>query len=439
MLDIPVANLVADSRNPRIAPTNEGNRETLRALAKIQGRKLQFLADDIKEHGLNPSELTVVMPLGDDANRYVVLDGNRRLTALLALENPEFLVDVVPSGTVTAIRRLSKEYQKSPIHDVPCVVFKDRIEANHWIELRHTGERSGAGQVHWGSDESDRFQMLVVGRHPNLATQALNFLESRGLVTPEQRTKAPSTLTRTLSSREVRSKMGLEHSNKVLKAVGDPDGVAKALAYVVTEIAEGRLGVRNLYTKEQRTEFAETLPVEIVVAHTAKRGAGIALDDVPANKNGPRKARAPRQPKPLDILIPHDCVLHVTIPRIRNIEGELRRLSLSGTPNAVAVLFRVFIELSVDEYITREGLQLSPDSHLRSKLQHVADDLSEHGKISSAEAGPVRRAATKDSFLSPSVTVMNHWIHNQHMFPTGSDLRSFWDGLQPFVTAVWAP
>ena len=158
-------------------------------------------------HGLDPSDLIIVMPFGGGFGRYAVLDGNRRLTALRALETPDLLVDVLPQALLNAMRRFSNEYNNAPIHEVQCAVFDNRDEANHWIELRNAGEAGGAGSVQWGSDEKDRFRARNGGK-PNLATQALDFLETRGDITHEQRRDtATTTLTRILGSPDIRPKL----------------------------------------------------------------------------------------------------------------------------------------------------------------------------------------------------------------------------------------
>src|SRR6185437_7593539 len=133
---IPLSDLLIDTQNPRLEQPNTGQREALRAFAGDQKAKLIALAKDIVGFGMNPSELAIVMPFHDDLRRYVVLEGNRRFTALKALENPEWLVGAMQPGEVDEMRRLSKIYQESPIESVPCVVMT-RDEAQHWMELRH--------------------------------------------------------------------------------------------------------------------------------------------------------------------------------------------------------------------------------------------------------------------------------------------------------------
>ena len=82
------ADLLIDEINPRLAEPNVGQRQAQRALAHELQRKVQAIAADIVKFGLNPLELPVVMASED--GRYIVLEGNRRLGALKALENPEW-------------------------------------------------------------------------------------------------------------------------------------------------------------------------------------------------------------------------------------------------------------------------------------------------------------------------------------------------------------
>ena len=127
LLSIP--DLLIDTENPRLPQPNVAQRDTLRALAEHQKSKLVALARHIVGNGINPTELSIVMPINDDLRRYVVLEGNRRLAALRALENPEWLVGALQPGEVEEMRRLGKEYQSNPIESIPCVVVVTREEA----------------------------------------------------------------------------------------------------------------------------------------------------------------------------------------------------------------------------------------------------------------------------------------------------------------------
>jgi hypothetical protein len=434
---IPVADLLADAENPRLPKPNLGQREVLQAMAYEQGRKLQALVRDIVRYGLNPSELDIVMPFEGTPGRYVVLEGNRRLTALKALENPELLVGAVSRSALAEVRKLSKQYQNAPIESIPCIIVKNRDEARHWIELRHGGELEGAGIVRWNRHEIDRFRARSGALE--IHTQALEFLVKRGDLTPEDRRRVPATsFKRLIESPDIRNKIGVEAIDGRLKMLADEVKVAKALLYIAQDLASGHTITKDIYYKKDRLKYANKIPADIVVTPTLKSGEGIDITTGVADVR-PKVPRAKVPARKRDKLIPRDCVLNITTPRLRDIEGELRKLSLEDHTNAVSVLFRVFLELSADEYVDRIKLDISINKPLAAKLQKVTSDLLSRKKLTQQQARPVRRACQKDSFLSPSITLLHQYVHNQYMFPGPSDLRAQWDSLQPFVTAMFAP
>jgi len=431
------ADLLIDEQNPRISQPNVGQHKALQALAVHQDTKLQKLAKDIVQNGLNPADLPIVMTFEDDLKRYVVLEGNRRLTALKALENPEWLVDCVNKHVLVDMRRLSRAYQDNPVESVNCVLVKDRDEAHHWIELRHTGENEGAGLVRWGTDERERFAARTSG-FP-IHQQALNFLEDRRYLTPEARRNVPTTsFKRLIVTPEVREKLGLEVQKGKLHLLASEKNVAKALMYIINDLASGTTKVRDIYTKDDRVDYANKLPAHIAVTPVVPSGQGIEIGGGSPRPKG--KSSTTRIGKQRDKLIPRDCVLHISEPRLRDIERELRLLSLDHHTNAVSVLFRVFIELGVDSYIERLKLTgTSLDAKLTKKLDDVTNDLVSRQQLTKQQARAVRRASAKDSFLAPSIAQMNNYIHNPYVFPAPGDLRASWDSLQPFLIAIWAP
>ena len=191
---------------------------------------------------------------------------------------------------------------------------------------------------------------------------------------------------------------------KLVLQRGDEE-VAKALLYIARDIESHGTKVTDVYYKKQRVDYADGLPKDIVVAKAAGTEAAT------------QKPAAARTTKPRDSLIPYDCVLSITDPRLQDIETELRRLSLGNYPNAISVLFRVFFELSADSYIDRTGISMPDKAQFGTKVQGVTSDLVAYKKLTKQQAKPVNRACQKSSYLGPSITLMHDYIHNQHMFP----------------------
>lgn len=327
IISISPSNLLIDVVNPRLPQPNTGQREAQRALAEHLQRKILALAKHIVAHGLNPADLPIVMPTNDDLKRYLVLEGNRRLVALKGLENPDSLQGAVDNDVLTQMRELSKTYQTTPVESVMCLSVKNRDEARPWIELRHTGENQGAGIVSWGSDEAARFRAR--SGPVEIHTQALNFLEKDGHLTPEKRRRVPATsFKRLLATPEVRAKVGLDLKDGELIFLADAKPIAKALLFIAEELASGRTKTEDIYTRPKRVKYAKNLPEEIVVKPTIKDGRPMG---------GGKKTKATPKPKRArvrDNLIPRDCVLSISDARIYDIETELRSLSLDDYANA---------------------------------------------------------------------------------------------------------
>src|ERR1035441_9079455 len=368
------AALLIDLQNPRIPYDTSNQRDGLRAVAALQNEKILRLADSIVAHGLNPAELPIVMLADDEPERYRVLEGNRRLTALRALENPEVFVGALAPGVLDQVRKLSLRYQQNPIPEVQCHVVKGRSDADYWIKIRHTGQNSGAGIVDWDSDQASRFYARSGGAL-RLHTRLLDFLEARGRLSSTERQRIKTTSFRRLvETPEVRDRIGIEmHKDGGLRFLADEATVIEALLYIINDLGLPERKVGDIYTREQRVEYAEKLPVGTPVAGEGQK------TNTASQAHQPKTAAAIAKRVPLarmkrlrERLIPSDCLLRIGNPRIRRIEIELRGLDLKEYTNAIAVLFRVFIELSVDAYIEKEGLPRSEEhtSELQS-LRHL--------------------------------------------------------------------
>jgi len=448
------AELLIDLQNPRIPKEVSGQREALRAVAEQQKQKLLTLAQHIVSHGsLNPAELPIVM---QSNNGYVVLEGNRRLTALRALETPEMFVGALPPGILGGIRSLSAKYRRSPIGEVYCITAKDRDEAQPWIDIRHNGESLGAGVVPWGSDEKAR-NAARLGRPVKLHTRLLDYMQQGGHLSQADRERIKSTnLERVLKSQILKDALGIEAQKGGRFAIsGDEAHTVRTVRALLKRLMEA--SVRKFYSRDERDDWVEeflgTLQT-VQPAPTDSRGGSATT----AKASGRATATAParsRIVRPRERLIPPSCLLRVKDSRVRRIENELRELALEDFPNAISVLFRVFIELGVDWYITQNPLAAPPVNpvkpnpsnpnkpnkprgpSLAQKIRSVKDYLVAASKLTRQDAQPVKRACENDSFMGPSVILLNEYVHTFQMSPSPTDLRAQWDSLEPFVAAIW--
>src|SRR6266581_7235396 len=125
-VDITVANLRLDITNPRFETEQENQRDAIRQMAEDQGEKLLNLAEDIVEFGLDPSSLSIVIQDEETPERFITIEGNRRLAALKVLNNPDLVKEVWSANRENQLKKLSEAFQAKPITQVPCVVMADR-------------------------------------------------------------------------------------------------------------------------------------------------------------------------------------------------------------------------------------------------------------------------------------------------------------------------
>jgi hypothetical protein len=163
-----------------------------------------------------------------------------------------------------------------------------------------------------------------------------------------------------------------------------------------------------------------------------------------------------RQPRPRPIpraLIPSGFSCDVNNQRINDVFNELKKLSVAQYPNAVALMFRSLLEMSLGYYLDRtghlakltnkerekrakKGKDLPRDWHptLTEMLQYTVDkdtDIIRNGNLLKA----LRKLISQKHELI-SIDSLNLFVHNQHFYPNEDGLRDFWTQLQGLFEIV---
>jgi hypothetical protein len=414
----------------------------------------------ILERGINVSDLPIVIPSDRNELSFTVLEGNRRVVVLKLLATPELLNDApletASEGFKRLFREMSKQFQLAPIEELLCIVFGSRELADPWVKLRHTGENNGAGIVRWGSREAATYSARLSGKR-DLHIQILDLVSDSGLLSPETSAnlnRFPVTnLQRLIETPYVREKLGVEVENDQLVTRFNNQQVLRALVQMVEDLSATNFSVNNIRSLEQRKNYVDTIGVDIL----PNISAPIRATPQPLNEaSEPETNIAPESlieaiPKKRSVaistarktLIPRGCVLRIDKAiKINNLYHELRKLNIEVYPNSVAVSFRVFVELSLDNYITRNNVQgngkaVELRAKLREKLLFTCEHLENQGIMSADELKPVRKAASNETFLAASITTFHAYVHSEHFMPHVNDMKIAWDELQPFIEYIW--
>lgn len=126
----------------------------IRELTLMYKSHICKLAKDISVNGLNPNELPIVVPGPERDGRYLVMEGNRRITSIKLMTQYKKSLDKIGinSGQKKALAGL-----QCGIKTVFCVLYDDESKVNALIEKIHTS-KPGIGRVNWDGQAQDRHQ-----------------------------------------------------------------------------------------------------------------------------------------------------------------------------------------------------------------------------------------------------------------------------------------
>lgn len=434
---IRVTNLLLNVDNPRF-DTTANQREAISTIIHELGKKMLVLIRSIIEEGLNPSELLIVMP---NKSKYRVLEGNRRIAALKLMQTPDMFKNKYKSFT-NGLNKILKEQSGSKINEVDCVVFTDESEANRWIKLRHTGENNGKGIVPWDAQQIGRFDAMVGGKE-RVGLQAINFLKNfndKGMEEKLQKISITN-LERLLTDRYIQSVLGLEINDGKLETSIVREEIKKGLLKIVDDFTSGKVKVKDIYTKDDRRDYVSKYFKEKDVPNLKKLAENSWQLNSPTKVESKTKKRIRLPSIERNYLIPPNCILNVNETKTGKIYGELRKLEVSGFKYAVAVLFRVFMEMSADKFSEKYKLPLKEKGKdktfsLSAKLNNIAKYMSDNGMATKNELKGIRTITQgKDSMCS--INTFNDYVHNRHFSPTVDSLKTNWDNIQIFMQKLW--
>lgn len=444
---IAVADLLLDESNARLGQESASQQQAQVALAILQGKRLVKLAASIVEHGLDPAQPFSVIPTADRRRRYRVVEGNRRLLAVKSLETPALVQGALSTSDYKKLQALSQHFAQDPIEEVNCVVYapSEADDAYLWVLSRHAGAQEGAGLWEWQSDEKDRFATRHgENRTRSLGGQVIDFLEAAGDAKPIN--QISSTLTRAISSPEIREKLGLERVQGEILSRYPLDQVLRTIRHLVDDFDSGQSTVKDVYHAPDRREYAKSIPKDVLPDPATRLAEPMRLADLAADTPADRSTKKPR-PKPKGpseriTVAAATSPLNPRAPRLNKIYNELVEMSSEQFPNAGSVLLRVFLELAVDGYLEEQNLPVTTssggDANLAQRLKAVAKDLEQQGKISNHLKRAINKIADGQHTVAASVTTFHQYVHNPFAHPKPSELRTMWDELQPFLEAVFS-
>lgn len=193
---IDASRVFLDQKNPRHEPF-EDQQDCIDYLCEQEN--VLALAKDIAKIGLNPLELFAVIPESEDS--YFAAEGNRRLCAIMLLNDPE----LAPANSRNEFIRAAENW--NPVTSLSAVVFENREEVRIWLDRIHAGADEGRGRRQWKADQKARNSLYSKN---DLALAILDAAQEMGFISPDERQGRLSTVQRYLGNPLMRDALGLD-------------------------------------------------------------------------------------------------------------------------------------------------------------------------------------------------------------------------------------
>lgn len=454
-VNVPVQELLLDTSNPRIR-RGVDQRDCISKLLR-RTRTFMNLLLDIAQHGLTIDPIVISR---NHDGKWVVRDGNRRVAALKLLNDPDLCPDPILKKE---IKKLAETNRYRIPDTIQCLACDDERTILRYIELKHTGENQGVGQEGWRT-----LTRAIFNLNHNLpdqdkrAAQLVLWAEEQGIRVDDD---FPLTTLSRILKRETLALLGFRIENDELAPILDTESVRRLVDRVIYDLQTGRIDVNDVrephqqldYIRGVRTELGPPISVNqdvqaqvAVTASTTSTPTPATVPTAPTRSHQesmhtqvvtPRQvARSSRVSRPSwerKRLLPKKTV-GFDIPsehtKARNVLAELSRLDVTKTPIAAALLFRLFIELSVLHY--RELHDLPDKGKLASNVAGAAEHMFRRGAISHRQHEIILRHTREPGGIL-HVNTLHGYVHSEHFHPSPQVLNTMWDEISFFLAKCW--
>jgi hypothetical protein len=450
-----LADLEFDPDNPRHEP-GMARRDTINYL--VGNESVVGLARDIGDVGLSP--LDVFGAIRSPEGGYMIMEGNRRLCALLLLHDPS----LAPVKERKTFERITRSF-KPEILDIQLAVFDDATEANLWIERKHSGQAGGIGPRSWTATQQARHYGEKTGNA--LALRLIEYAVEKKMVSKKDASGVITTVTRFVSTPFVR-----QHGLGIATSAAEPEftflGTQSLFDLRLSQLMRDIVGRTNGATSRtnsgDRTKYAQDhlAPIREPAGEEADDGEdedfhatnGSSDDCIAGSSGGAGTGGAgtgghgadgeggkSTHPNDRKRLVPPTFAPSFRDERLKRVLAELTAVQ-KPTPIAAALLVRVFIEAVTVTYLETRGVHITVNDKLHLLVHNVLTRIEKDRKeatviLTKAENGALSQLKSQVSqqHYVYSAAYLGLVAHGS-AFPEWSTLTTKWDEIEPILRYI---
>ncbi|AFI89924.1 hypothetical protein EXT68_03750 [Pectobacterium parmentieri] len=472
--NVSIDDILLDPQNPRIRAGEDQNDCISRVLRKEE--QILRLMNSIALDGLSTMPI-LLMPNGN--GKWVVKDGNRRITSLKLLNNP----DLCPLETLRSkIRLISKSNKENIPKHIDCLSSSDSDAIAKEVISRHSGALGGAGQLDWSAYL--RTVYLLNTGHPSeykRAGQYLFWAENNKIPVEDD---FPITNISRFFNEDNLKLLGFDISDDQLEPILPEDKLIRMAYKVINDFYSKRKTVNDVYTPEQAKSYLNEVrssagvvsdETEMEEESNANRPFSTNSSDNSGNEsssttgsednsdetdnsssnnsnsnkgedfNGSEKkskrVSPPRKPnwdrKKLFWKGASCPVIPSSELKARNIVREIGKINSEDATLAVTMLLRGLVELSVGYH--RKNNNMKDLTKLADNMQSSADSMYQANKIDRSQLDLIK-AYTNTSRTDVgilNIDTLQKYLHRETHMPNKQTIHTFWDEICFFVKLCW--
>lgn len=466
---IKIDELYLDEKNPRfIIPPNPSQQSIVDYL--IENEEVEKLAEDIAQSGgLYAGERIIVTKEND---RWIVLEGNRRICACKILMDPQLLANR-RLASINKISLLMNEELKQNLTFISADVMNNRLEAQSSLAAKHID-----GIKKWSTISKQKFfalefdsgksiQEISIITGVSLAriktglkeyriieyvlklpfwtdTERENYLNLQQIKTTRL-TRLFNAKTSNLKNKRLREIIDLDYDDNYQiitsldKKIFDKIMYIVASAAFIPDYASEFNGTRSTYEDiPQLMQFLEEKGINPTDNIDLKKKVNISSrkeekknKDIINNNRKEKKVVDNKQfTSKRDVLIPGNFKVNCDVVKINDIINELKQLKFNKCINAQAVLLRVLLELSLKFYLNQVGEDDKiKEGHLDGTYTAVLEYMRNKKILKSAEHSNLVQLRKNSRIFN----IFNGYVHYDSVVPNKDDLIFYFDNLRRII------
>ena len=448
--EISIVDLNLDQHNIRTPISDKDQNALIRDM--FANEEAFEIVKSYVQNDVFPDEFPIAVK---ENGKMVVIEGNRRLAALKALNMPEI---------VSSWKRKIKALRNPKITKINVVVAPNRDAAIRHIANKHTINYRRAwkplrqayfykSQIEDGKSIEDliskfpehnvpRFFKMIEMHH---IAKSLDVHESLIPKIHDDRNFPITNLERFYNDKKVVNFLGIEfdQAGRVRGKVAKKE-FEKGYKRIIEDIATGIIDSRKYNTVGERADYIKRI-VKKDKPDLKKRGSFGSKDfneiSQPAKKSKKKKARSKGVPRGL--FYQSDVPFRISSTPLKLIYDELRNIDVATFPNATHDLLRSFLECALVFYLkgTGEYAKIQKNARHNPSLSEMLDFVSKI-KCKSVTDNNIKQTIkqVKSHWGSPySLERMNMINHNENWFSTEKEVRAAWGKIEGLFKILLNP